>query len=375
MKRQQMRKNLTIKQIVKSVVSLLSLCFFFILVIWSGAKIRGLSDQRAAKRWDAEGEAAQVSCYFAEGVIIDEMQIMGFEKQFEQQLKENLPQEETKEINSRRLYVDAYSSIGTITVTSEKGKLENAKAVGIGGDFFMFHPLQLLSGQYFSGSDLMKDFLIVDEDAAWQLFGSNDIAGKSVMIAGVPHYIAGVVKRPEGKFAESAGLDKTVVYVSYETLNTYGNSGGISNYEIIAPNPVKHFVYTAVKEKLGVAETDMVVVENSSRYSVEALLGVILDFGTRSMQHAAVKFPYWENIGRGYEDVMALVLLLEFVLLLIPAIHSTGYLIYRWKNKTWRWKEILYHLEDGKDALFEKIRKQRSEKKQKEQNKKQKYEC
>ena len=42
--------------------------------------------------------------------------------------------------NGKRLFVDAYSSLGKITVNSERSTLE-ANAVGIGGDFFLFHPL------------------------------------------------------------------------------------------------------------------------------------------------------------------------------------------------------------------------------------------
>ena len=224
--------------------------------------------------------------------------------------------------------------------------------MGIGGDFFLFHPLQLVSGGYFSGNDLMKDSIILDEDAAWQLFGSNDIAGKSVMIGDVPHFVAGVVKRQEGRFAKRAGLDKTVLYVSNESLAAYGECEGISVYEIAAPNPVKHFVYNNVKEKLGIKEEDMVVVENSSRYSVEALIPVLLDFGTRSMQNSAVKFPYWENIGRGWEDVKAVVLLLQILFLLIPGGIITVFLIIRWRNRTWTYKDILNTFIDTKEKMI-----------------------
>ena len=334
------------RQIVCSIVTVLSLVLFLIVTIWSGIKVKNLPDQHAAERWDKEGNAAQVSCYFAENAVVDEFQIMSFRKQFENRLMEILPQEQTIKTDERRLFADAYSSMGTITVTSDKGQLSEVTAVGIGGDFFLFHPLQLVSGQYFSGNDLMKDSIIIDEEAAWQLFGSGNIAGKSVMIGEVPHYIAGVIKRPEGRFEESAGLDKTVVYVSLETLSAYGNGGRISSYEIVAPNPVKHFVYTAIKENLGVAESDMIVVENSSRYSVEALIPVVLDFGTRSMQHAAVQLPYWENIARGWEDVMAMVTLWQGILLVIPAIIIGCFLWLCWKNKTWTWRDVYGFMSD-----------------------------
>ena len=351
MKMKNLISHLSIRQIVCGITAVLSLVLFLVLTIWSGIKIKNLPDQQAAGRWDKEGNAAQVSCYFAENVVVDEFQIMNFRKQFENSLMEVLPQEQTVKVDERRLFADAYSSLGTITVTSEKGQLTQAAAVGIGGDFFLFHPLQLVSGQYFSGSDLMKDSIIIDEEAAWQLFGSADIAGKSVMIGEVPHYIAGVIKRPEGRFEESAGLNKTVVYVSFETLSAYGSGGGISNYEIVAPNPVKHFVYTAIKEDFGVAESDMIVVENSARYSVEALIPVALEFGTRSMQQTAVKFPYWENIARGWEDVMAMVTLWQGILLVVPAIIIIGFLWICWRNRTWTWKDVYVFLQDKRNGF------------------------
>lgn len=346
--------NLSVKQIVFSLITIVSLILFLILTIWSEQKTAQLIDQQAAARWDVEGNSAQVSCYFTEGTEVDEFQLMSFERQLEQSLLEVLPAEDVSDENGKRLFIDAYSSQGSVTVTSDKGKLENVKAVGIGGDFFLFHPLQLINGGYFSGNDLMQDSIILDEEAAWQLFGSNDIAGMSVMIGNVPHYVAGVIKRPEGKFAKSAGLDKTVVYVSNETLSAYGTSSGINTYEVVAPNPVKGFVYNCIKEKLGVEEEKMLVVENSSRYSVEAMISVILDFGTRSMQNTSVKFPYWENIGRGWEDVRALVLLLQMVFLLIPTIIILVFLIKKWKNKKITIKDVGKFVLDAKDNVIRK---------------------
>lgn len=351
----QWMRSLSPKEIVLSLITLASLTAFLILTIWSNRQVAQLPDQQAARRWDQEGGSAQVSCFLAEHVEMDEYAILAFEKELEKSLTEVLTDEDGEEESGKRLYIDAYSSQGTIEVTNGKAKLE-ASAIGIGGDFFLFHPLQLVAGGYFSGNDLMKDFVILDEDAAWQLFGSSDIAGKSVMIGNVPHYVAGVVERQGGRFAESAGLDKTVVYVSNETLTEYGTSQGISVYEVTAPNPVKGFVYNCVKEKLKVAESDMVVVENSSRYSLEKLIPVILDFGTRSMQNHAVRFPYWENIARGWEDVKALVLLFQFLFLLIPAGIIGGFLIVKWKNRKWTWRDAGVFLVDSKDKLVQKMK-------------------
>lgn len=345
-------QSLSLRQMILSLTVVLSLVIFAVLTWWSEGQIAGLSHQQAAARWDKDGGAAQVSCFFIRGVQVDDFLIKSFENQLKTALSEAAIEQDNE---NARLFVDAYSSQGRITIVSEQSTLE-AEAVGIGGDFFIFHPLKLVSGSYFSGNDLMQDSIILDREAAWQLFGSSNIAGMSVSIGGIPHYVAGVVERETGRLPENAGLGSTVVYVSHETLTAYGESEGISTYEVVAPNPVKHFVFNTVKEKFGVQENEMIVVENSSRYSLDSMVPVVLDFGVRSMQNSAIHFPYWENIARGYEDIMGVVLLLQFILLLIPAVIFLVFLIIKWKNRSWHAKDVLAYLTDKKDRALEKAR-------------------
>ncbi len=330
-------RGLSWKQIILTVIVL------FCLIIWGGLTFfstvakNGLSDQNTAKRWSEENDTAQVSCFFTESTEIDKNKIMSFEHELDTLLKEasiTAPNE------NARLWVDAYSASGKITLSSGKTSLQDASAVGIGGDFFLFHPVRLLKGSYFSGNDLMDDKVIVDEDAAWQLFGSNDVVGMQIIIGGIPHYIAGVIEREEGRFQEAAGLDKTVVYVSFETLEQFGTTEGINTYEVVMPNPVKNFAYKSVKEKFNLDENRMWVVENSTRFGIEGLLTVIAEFGTRSMNARAIQYPYWENVARGWEDVLAIVLILQIIFLMIPSVIIVTVLTIAWKRKQWTWKDM-----------------------------------
>ncbi len=86
------------------------------------------------------------------------------------------------------------------------------------------------------------------------------------------------------------------------------------------------------------------------------MIPVVLDFGTRSMQNAAVHFPYWENIARGYEDVRAVVLLLQLVLLLIPGSIFLAAAIIKWRNRKYTLKDIWMILMDKKDRALERAR-------------------
>lgn len=344
------------KKLILSVIMVICLFVWGVLTVFSIGKKNGLSDQNAAKRWSPEGDAAQISCFFTEGAEVDTDQIRAFEEQVNQKLTEA----SIVAVNENaRLWMDAYSALGTITLTSEKTSLE-AEAIGAGGDFFQFHPVQLINGAYFSGDDLMKDRIIVDEDAAWQLFGSNDIVGMKVQVGGTMHEIAGVIKRAEGHFNEAAGLNKTLIYVSYETLSELGVTEGINAYEIVMPNPVKDFAYTTVKEKFGLDEKLMWVVENTSRYGMKNLLTVLADFGTRSMQAYAIQYPYWENVARGWEDVLALILVLQMLCLFIPAGIGISVLMIGWKRRQWTLQEVYGLIVTCKEKVVQRLTAEKS---------------
>lgn len=326
----------TTKQLVLCLFTVISLLVFAGLTVFAEGKKDALLDQQAAARWSGDGSTAQISCYFTKGNAIDSNKIMEFRYYIDTLLQEASI---TSEKENARLYIDAYSSSGSITIASEKASLE-CQAIGTGGDFFFFHPVQLINGSYFSGSDIMDDFVLIDENMAWQLFGSNDIVGMTVVIKNVPHMIAGVYRQEEGRFWEAAGLSENLVFVSDASLSAYGETDGILYYETVMPNPVKSFAYSSIKEKFGFDETKMYVVDNTRRYSLEPLLIVLSDFGIRSMQNAAIQFPYWENYARGYEDVFALLLFFQAIFLLIPALIILMAVITAFRKRTWSIRSI-----------------------------------
>ncbi len=315
----------------------------------------------AAARWSKDKDTAQLSCFFTNEQQIDENRIKEFQFHLDTLLKEASI---TAESEHARLWMDAYSAQGRISLEGKKQNLE-VQAIGVGGDFFFFHPLYLLEGAYFNGSDLMQDKIILDEDAAWQLFGSNDIVGMEVEIAGIPHYVAGVVRREETYFHKAAGLKETTVYVSYDTLSRLGTTQGINTYEILMPNPVKDFAYEKVREKFGIEEKHMQIVENSDRFGVESLLAVAAGFGIRSMNFHGIQYPYWENVARGWEDVFTLILVIQAAALLIPVLIVSVMVIAAWKARTWTWKDVWSSLLAGKEKMAEFRQKQRKKKKEK----------
>ena len=390
----------------KKKVRITSLCVILLFVYFSlGAVnkslVSKLYDQQGAYRWSEDMKTAQVSLFVTQEQMITEDDIKKFKYILERKLLDagvmDMPDDKESAANGPKiidtigidemygsdkaievsendgikdLYTVSYCAQGSATVSFENRTLENAAAIGVGGDFFIFHPLPLVSGTYFEGDDLMKDKIVIDEDSAWQLFGSTDIIGQSVLIGDVPHYIVGVVKKETGKLREAAGQNKSYVYMSYDSLSRYGkilsgvtesreisedgasaSVGGINCVEVLCPNPVDGLAAKLSKESLVTDDSVLVVIDNTDRFTVFALFNVLKSFFTRSMWGKAIFYPYWENVARGYEDILALLLLVRTIAISVVLVVLTIVVINLYRHKTWTVRGIFHYLSEKKYDL------------------------
>ncbi len=349
------------KKLILGISSGLSLVIALLLTL-TAHYLGGVQEsQTTASRWSPEGGAAQVSVFFSVNAQMTEDSIQEFEHTVDSALTEASVLQESENPGAR-LWADAYSADGKVTVSTDRGSV-TADAVGIGGDFFLFHPEKLLYGAYFSGNDLMQDYCVIDEDAAWQLFGSSNVAGSTVYIGGIPHIVTGVIERQSGRLHEAAGLDSTLVYVSYKTLSELGTNNGINCYEIVMPDPVSEFACNYISENLGSDQKETEVVENSSRYTFLSRVSLLPAFGTRSMNGKAIIYPYWENVARGYEDILAVITLFELLFYLYTLIVVLTLSGYWWKHKGWTIHEKRVKIQDKAERFVERRREEKKNRK------------
>ena len=280
-----------------------------------------LNSIQAADRWRGDNEMrfAQIACFLPVDSPKTENDIIEFRRTLDQKLVDA----SLEATDGGSLYSDAYSGTAKLTVTGDHGSAE-VKAIGVGGNFFLFHPLELRSGSYLSSDDFMQDRVLLDETLAWQLFGSADVEGMTVTISGNPYYVAGVIRRENDFASKEAYLDGAGMFISYSALEDLiqGDSetatGCITCYEIVLPDIIDGFGKSLITENFDVGTGD--VVENSSRYSVENLLSIAKNFGKRSMRNNGVIYPYWENAVRLTEDYLSLLLILILLFALCPVI-------------------------------------------------------
>lgn len=275
-----------------------------------------LESQKAAERWAGESGAdyAQLSCFVSGSDDLDLSRIYTFRQAVESRLAE-----ESLELpEGVRPYVDAWSAMRSLGVSGEHGSA-TATAIAVGGDFFFFHPLRLLSGSYISEGDYTDDRVVLNRELAWRLYGSDELAGLSVEIEGVPFVVAGVIDRDGDAASQKAQDASMALYMSYTAYcRLTGQSAAIGCYELVMPEPVRGFAENFMREKFPLGGGELV--QNSGRFGLAGSWGVLREFGTRSMRLTDVVYPDWENAARYLGDWCALLLAAAIILAVCPAV-------------------------------------------------------
>ena len=321
------KKNRIIKWIAFSVLTTAALICFALAAFIT----KDLVSQQQALRWQGESETdfAQISCYIPERETVQLDSLWNYRTAIIARLKEASLEAE----GENKLYLDAWSATGKVSVNSTLGN-GKADVIAVGGNFFDFHPVRLISGNYIRQSDLMKDRVLIDEELAWLLFGGTDLQGLSFKINGKNFVVAGVVDREgdiENRIAYGGEMG---LFMSWEAYKELDEKAGINCYEFVMAQPVENFALNFAKEKI--AKDTWHVVENSHRFSFENIYDLIGQFGKRSMQTNGIIYPYWENAARYTEDWCALLLFLTIVFAAWPVVYglySVLRLLIRGKNK------------------------------------------
>ena len=130
-----------------------------------------LLSQREAERWRGENEQdyKQISCFMPVGSAVGLKEIYAFRYA----LLDDLQAVGIEWEEDVYPFIDAWSSEGKMKISGDKAATD-APVLAVGGQFFEFHPLRLLSGSYLSEGELSPDRVVLDRELAWELFGGTD---------------------------------------------------------------------------------------------------------------------------------------------------------------------------------------------------------
>ena len=296
---------------------------------------------------------AQVSAFISPARGMDNDGLSGVRSSLQEALvKDSYAESQT----GGRVWIDAYSCEANISLRKDSNTL-SVTAVGVGGDFFQFHPMTLLSGSYISDSDLNHDRIVVDENFAWAMFGSNDIVGMQVWLGDNIYFISGVVKVDEDDISQMAYGNGNRVYMCYDELKKQNEKLPITCYEAVYPNPISNYAFNALRNAFGLSDEnndqldkqkdnplsfdDVEIIDNTKRYETMELITNLKYWRLRSMRASSVGYPFWENVARVQDDTQMILIVIRGLLLIVPVI-SFIWLIYGlWEMKTWTVKGLL----------------------------------
>ena len=343
-------------QITAGILAVISIVLIGVFSLILNSLAGKLDSQRVCERWASDDmRYAQISAFISP--------YAGFDDSFaDRSLTSSLDNALTTASitpanEDASLYTYAYSSETNVSLSyqsPETGQTVksgvNAATLGVGGDFFIFHPLKLLSGQYFDATDtILNDLIIIDENIAWQFFGSYDVAGYELMVNGRRCFISGVCEVDENysKFYGDGGR----IFMSYSLLKELnGDELPITCYELCIPNPVSGFALDILNKNLGVDESEVELVENSDRFTNSALLERLTTFSERSVRQKLVSYPYWENTAVMLTDRAALLFIFKLVPAIILVLLLVSEIIIAYVNRA---KIFRFVAERGKDIFRE----------------------
>ncbi len=338
------KKFFTRARIVYLCVSAVTLLIAAIMFISIRMQSDTLQSQLAAERWSTDGTPfAQVSAFISEDGGLNDDSILQVESNIEAKIKEASLMSDDENVRS---WIYAYSMQSSMHISTDRASV-NANVTAVGGEYFMFHPLKLLSGYYFTGTDLSYDRIVIDEDLAWQLFGSFDVDGMEVTINEKPYIIAAVIKKESDSASLSMYGESPRAYVSYIAMNEIsGSSNSITCFEAVLPDPISNFAYNIISESMGVSSEHVEIKENSSRFKISSLVNNMKSLTRLSVRQNAIVMPFWENAARIIEIRLTIMLFFAFVLL-IPSVSFIVFVaVSLWRRRTWSLGDLKRRLAD-----------------------------
>lgn len=321
-----------------------------------------LASQNMAKRWQSgDLKYSQISVFYPQGGksawSAGEAEMM--RSSIEDQLKSGSFKADSSNAD---VWTDSFCSAmspANVSVYNEDTARTDSISsefgiIGTGGDFFAFHPLKLISGNYIYEGELRNNRAVLDEQAAWNIFRSVDVEGMKFSVNGMEFEVAGVVKPEENSAVEKTYPEKPLIYVHYDVLEDIGMDISLLCYESVIPNPVTNYARNIIRKKFGIntmelpedgtdpeKSLDVVITENTGRYSLPKLWESLRKFDETAVSDRSIPYPYWENAARVTGVRMTILfftelLALTYIILMIIVTAAKLYL-----NRKWHLGEFL----------------------------------
>ncbi|MBQ8513698.1 MAG: ABC transporter permease [Clostridia bacterium] len=326
-----------------------------------GVMEKNINFIHAGDRWSADGEPfAVITMYSEESAAVSVDQITQWAYSVDQKLLESsvTPKE------NARSWAYCYGAQDTLTVSGPKGQA-TAETLAVGGDFFVFHPLEFTYGSAFLNDNSNPMGVVLDRDLAWRVFGAENIIGMEVRIGGYDFTVVGISEKESGgEIYEYTYGERPRLYMSYLGYRKLAGDGHITIFEAALPNAVKSFAWNIFDGAVSFNEEKTAVMEASDRFSLTSRWENMKTLKYSWIRENRIEYPYWENEAKVSDYRCAILMIFEAA---VAAIGVTAMLL----------SFILlrvsgYTLTDSIKNLVKKLPKKQKKQKKPKQPKKQK---
>jgi hypothetical protein len=221
----------------------------------------------------------------------------------------------------------AASSLQTDAEINTNEKKVSVAATLTAGDYFSFHPYKLLSGNYYDSETVSPNVVILDEAAAWELFGAFDVAGKFVYIGGNIYEIYGVIEKPDDRFTKDVYGTKPRAFINLAAAQNVipgfdSKTKVINIIEYVLPNPVKSTAEGILKEVFDVDEftIDKEIEINTDRFGAARIIPKIIKITKLGVRDKPLVYPFYENAAIVAETEITLIFAGILFFALIPLV-------------------------------------------------------
>lgn len=311
-------KKFNICVIIINGVLLLTFGILFSVISSLGNKY---SSDSAKKAWDGSKYTySQVSLYLSPSNGLDELGVYSLRQAIEKKLDESsvLDAEDNPD---GRIWIDSASGEAPLTLSGKMGSCE-VTATGTLGDYFIFHPEEIMYGSYYTTEDINYDRVVLDKYASWQLFGSMDTVGMPIDAGSKVFYVAAVVDAPDDGRDKTAYGKNPRIYMPSRSLKELCPDLTLTAYEVCMPNIVKDYAATVMTEVNPAPEQYSAVVDQSGRFDLIKLFKGFGKIPESVMISTNLSYPWFENRTRSAEIIAKILAGPAVYLLIIPAISS-----------------------------------------------------
>lgn len=267
-----------------------------------------------------------------------------------------------------KLWTDAYSSEAKAQLFAVIGEKTSETSVetsitGVSGNYSLFHPMEMLSGSFLATEVIDSQDIVINEQLAWNMFKSYDVAGLKIIIGSRAYQIVGVVRESASESDLLAGSDKARAYIYFDELanlieggtetsfplpdNTSSEGGetdpptqnnlAIMCYEAVLPDQISGIAENDLKSSVAAyndSVKNFLVISNTGRFGLFRLADGVFPVGENTAVQSKFTYPTSELSAQIAESLLVFwwsILLIS--VLLIPLTTLCVYLTVRKYNR------------------------------------------